>query len=58
MGGVGEDLVLTVTGSYYGQVWEKILELVTGNAVLSIFLFGGLVAMVWRHFRSAKRAVR
>lgn len=42
----------------YKTVWGEIVGIIAGNTVLSIFLFGGLIAMCWRHFRKAKGAVR
>lgn len=51
-------LDLTTAASNYKTVWDEILGFIAGNAVLSIFLFGGLIAMCWRHFRKAKGAVR
>ena len=49
---------LTQAASQYKTVWEQIVAFIAGNSVLSIFLFGGLIAMCWRHFRKAKGAVR
>lgn len=55
---VGGGIALAVSGSYYKEIFQKIVDLVASNAVLSLFLFGGLIAMGWRHFRLAKRACR
>lgn len=40
------------------NVWTNMMNLFTGNAVLMISFFGGLVAMTLRHFGKAKKAVR
>lgn len=58
MGGLGENLLISSWGVEYARVFGKIVELIAENAVLSCFLFGGLIAMCWRHFRLAKRSVR
>lgn len=58
MPAVGGIISLVVSGGFYKQVFENIVDLVTSNSVLSLFLFGGLLAMCWRHFRLAKRSVR
>lgn len=42
----------------YSSVWGNMVTLLTGNAALMIFLFGGLIAMAWKHFKRAKKAVR
>lgn len=42
----------------YGVVWGKMMDFLQGNQFLMIFLVGSLVAMVWKHFMSAKKAVR
>lgn len=58
MSGVVDNLLISTSGGYYKQVFQKVVELIFSNTALTLFLFGGLVAMCWRHFRSAKRAVR
>jgi len=55
---VGGVISLTVSGSYYKQVFQAIVNLISENTVLSLFLFGGLLAMCCRHFRLAKRSCR
>lgn len=42
----------------YSSVWTAVTGFITGNAALMLFLFGGIVSMVWRHFKRAKKAVR
>lgn len=42
----------------YTTVWNAVVGFITGNAALMLFLFGGIVSMVWRHFKRAKKAVR
>lgn len=49
---------LGTAGTEYISVWNNMVTLLTGNAALMIFLFGGLIAMAWRHFKRAKKAVR
>lgn len=49
---------LTTAATQYANVWSEMVTLLTGNAALMIFLFGGLIAMAWRHFKRAKKAVR
>lgn len=56
--GAEPTLDLTTAATNYSTVWNKVVTLLAGNAVLSIFLFGGLIAMCWRHFRKAKGAVK
>lgn len=49
---------LATAATNYKSVWGNITGIIADNMVLSIFLFGGLIAMCWRHFRKAKGAVR
>ena len=42
----------------YSTVWAKMMDFLQGNQFLMIFLVGSLVAMVWKHFMAAKKAVR
>jgi len=49
---------LATAATNYKTVWGNITGIIADNMVLSIFLFGGLIAMCWRHFRKAKGAVR
>lgn len=42
----------------YQSVWSAVTTMITGNAALMLFLFGGIVSMVWKHFKKAKKAVR
>lgn len=42
----------------YSKVWGAIAGMITENLWLIVFLTGGLVAMAWRHFKRAKKAVR
>lgn len=42
----------------YTSAWNAITTFITGNAALMLFLFGGVVTMVWKHFKRAKKAVR
>lgn len=61
MGGAEESafaLGLGAAATDYASVWGDMVNLLTGNAALMIFLFGGLVAMAWKHFKRAKKAVR
>lgn len=49
---------LTTAATSYGSVWSEMVTLLTSNAALMIFLFGGLISMAWKHFKRAKKAVR
>lgn len=42
----------------YTSVWNAVAGFITGNPALMLFLFGGIVSMVWRHFSRAKKSVR
>lgn len=42
----------------YSTVWGKMMTFLQENQFLMIFLVGSLVAMVWKHFMAAKKAVR
>lgn len=54
----GFTAALGTAGTNYLSVWNQMVSLLTSNAALMIFLFGGLIAMAWRHFKRAKKAVR
>lgn len=56
--GAATEVDLTQAASNYKTIWDQIVGIIAGNSILAIFLFGGLIAMCWRHFRKAKGAVR
>ena len=48
---------ITTAATDYASVWTQMVTLLTGNAVLMIYLFGGLIALAWKHFRKARKSV-
>lgn len=42
----------------YEKVWSAIANMISNNLWLIVFLTGGIIAMAWRHFKRAKKAVR
>lgn len=42
----------------YSKVWTAIGSMISDNLWLIVFLTGGIIAMAWRHFKRAKKAVR
>lgn len=56
MTGTGMNFADALSG--YSSAWTAVTGFITGNAALMLFLFGGIVTMVWKHFKRAKKAVR
>ena len=48
---------ITTAATDYASVWTQMVTLLTGNAALMIYLFGGLIALAWKHFRKARKSV-
>lgn len=44
------------TSALFLELWNKALNLITSNTVLSVFLFAGIVVAAFGVFRSARNA--
>lgn len=49
---------LTEGISNFSTIWSNMVTMITGNAILVIFLVAGLIGTAFRVFRRAKKAVR
>lgn len=56
--GTAGGLVVTAALNAYTAVWTAVAGFVSNNPPLLIFLLGGIITMVWKHFKRAKKSVR